>query len=74
MLAFKTAQQYRHEYVLLEHVLYALLHDPDTREVLEACGGDAEHLKEQLVEFFTNEVEKIPGPPGKREMLRARKP
>lgn len=61
MLAFKTAQQYRHEYVLLEHVLYALLHDPDTREVLEACGGDVEQLKEQLVEFFTNEVENIPG-------------
>lgn len=61
MLAFKTAQQHRHEYVLLEHVLYALLHDPDTREVLEACGGDVEQLKENLVEFFEGEVETIPG-------------
>ncbi len=61
MLAFKTAQQYRHEYVLLEHVLYALLHDPETREVIEACGGDIEHIKEQLVDFFENEVEEMPG-------------
>jgi ATP-dependent Clp protease ATP-binding subunit ClpA len=61
MLAFKTAQQYRHEYVLLEHVLYALLHDPDTREVLEACGGDVDLIKDQLVEFFTSDVEIIPG-------------
>ncbi|MCM8529651.1 MAG: AAA family ATPase, partial [Lentisphaeraceae bacterium] len=61
MLAFKTAQQYRHEYVLLEHVLYALLHDPDTREVIEACGGDVDQLKEKLVQFFEDEVELIPG-------------
>ena len=61
MLAFKTAQQYRHEYVLLEHVLYALLHDPDTREVIEACGGDVDQLKEKLVKFFEDEVELIPG-------------
>ncbi|NQZ58894.1 MAG: AAA family ATPase, partial [Lentisphaeraceae bacterium] len=61
MLAFKTAQQYRHEYVLLEHVLYALLHDPDTREVVEACGGDVDTLKEQLIEFFEEEIEKLGG-------------
>jgi len=61
MLAFKTAQQYRHEYVLLEHVLYALLHDPDTREVIEACGGDVDFLKEQLVEFFEGDIEKLGG-------------
>ena len=61
MLAFKTAQQYRHEYVLLEHVLYALLHDPETREVVEACGGDVDSLKEKLVKFFEDEVENIPG-------------
>ena len=61
MLAFKTAQQYRHEYVLLEHVLYALLHDPDTREVIEACGGDVDQLKEGLVKFFESEVETMPG-------------
>jgi ATP-dependent Clp protease ATP-binding subunit ClpA len=61
MLAFKTAQQYRHEYVLLEHVLYALLHDPDTREVIEACGGDVEEIKSQVVDFFENDVEKMSG-------------
>ncbi len=61
MLAFKTAQQYRHEFVLLEHVLYALLHDPGTREVIEACGGDIEQLKESLIKFFKNDVESLPG-------------
>ena len=61
MLAFRTAQQYRHEFVLLEHLLFALMHDPKTKQVLEACGADLEALKKRLNAYFATEVEKIPG-------------
>ncbi|MEN9361429.1 MAG: hypothetical protein RL095_2964 [Verrucomicrobiota bacterium] len=61
MLAFRTAQQYRHEFVLLEHLLFALMHDPKTKQVLEACGADLEALKKRLTAYFATEVEKIPG-------------
>ena len=61
MMAFKTAQEYRHEFVLLEHILYALLHDEASCEVIQACGGEVKALKEDLLDFFENEVEKVPG-------------
>ena len=61
MLAFKTAQQYRHEFVLLEHVLFALLHDPETQTVLEACGADIDRLRNDLLEYFENELQDLPG-------------
>ena len=61
MLAFKTAQQYRHEFVLLEHVLFALLHDPETQAVLEACGSDIDRLRNDLLEYFEKELQALPG-------------
>ncbi|MDP6449747.1 MAG: Clp protease N-terminal domain-containing protein, partial [Lentisphaeria bacterium] len=36
-LAVNTARRYRHEYLMLEHVLFALLHDPDSREAIYEC-------------------------------------
>ena len=61
MMAFKTAQEYRHEFVLLEHILFALLHDEASCEVIQACGGDIATLKNELTDFFENEIEKMPG-------------
>ncbi|MDP7396476.1 MAG: ATP-dependent Clp protease ATP-binding subunit ClpA [Lentisphaeria bacterium] len=58
-LAVNTARRYRHEYLMLEHVLFALLHDPDSREAIYECGGDVDSLKERLVEFFKNDVEVV---------------
>ena len=51
-LAIDTAKQYRHEYLTVEHVLFALLHDPDTSEVIYHCGGDINELKGKLSKFF----------------------
>ena len=58
-LAVNTARRYRHEYLMLEHVLFALLHDPDSREAIYECGGHVDSLKERLVEFFKNDVEVV---------------
>jgi ATP-dependent Clp protease ATP-binding subunit ClpA len=58
-MAVDLAQQARHEYVLLEHLLYALLHDPDTREAVHHAGGTIEALKVRLTDFLEQQVPKL---------------
>lgn len=50
----------RHEFLTLEHVLLALLHDPTTADVLQAVGVDIAQLERDLSAFLESEVEKIP--------------
>src|SRR4051794_5382339 len=50
----------RHEYVTLEHLLFALLHDRDAIDVVRACGGDVEELKKQLDDFMSKTFESLP--------------
>ena len=38
----------RHEFATLEHLLLALLEDPDAIAVLKACGVDLERLEREL--------------------------
>jgi ATP-dependent Clp protease ATP-binding subunit ClpA len=58
--AFSEAQQQRHEYVTLEHVLLGLLDDPGVVEALHACGGDIKRLRKSLYEFLDHSIEKLP--------------
>ena len=50
--AVSEAVRRRHEYVTLEHLLFAMLHDRLVNDVIRACGGDVESLKKQLDEFI----------------------
>ena len=50
----------RHEYVTLEHLLFALLHDRDAMDVVRACGGDVDELKKQLDDFMGKTFESLP--------------
>ena len=59
-LAITEARNRRHEYLTLEHVLFAMLHDPTALEVLQACGIDSEPIKEELEEFFREAMETLP--------------
>ena len=59
-LAIETAKQNRHEYLTVEHVLFSLLHDPDTTEIICHCGGDIDTLKERLSKFFDEQSEFLP--------------
>ena len=43
--AVKEAKKRRHEYVSVEHVLFALLHDETGIDIIEKCGGDVDNLK-----------------------------
>jgi ATP-dependent Clp protease ATP-binding subunit ClpA len=58
--ALNEALKRRHEYVTLEHLLYALLHDRDVRECIRACGGDIDVLRKQLDDFMNRTLEQLP--------------
>jgi ATP-dependent Clp protease ATP-binding subunit ClpA len=58
--AVSEALRRRHEYVTLEHLLFALLHDGKVANVVRNCGGDVDLLKSQLDDFITRTYERVP--------------
>src|ERR1041385_7167685 len=58
--ALTEAVRRRHEYVTLEHLLFALLHDHDVMEAVRACGGEVDTLKKQLNDFLERTFEQLP--------------
>src|SRR5687768_147547 len=58
--AATTAITRRHEYVTLEHLLYALLHEKTAVNVLRHCGAKVEPLVRELEDFFGEKMEKVP--------------
>ena len=59
-IALKVAKERRHEYVCLEHLLFALLQDKDANGAIVSCGGDITRLKKSLEEFFDGQLETLP--------------
>ncbi|MEJ7617535.1 MAG: AAA family ATPase [Pyrinomonadaceae bacterium] len=53
----------KHEYVTLEHLLFALLHDQTASNIIRHCGGNVAALKIDLEKFFS---EKMPIAKGRR--------
>jgi ATP-dependent Clp protease ATP-binding subunit ClpA len=56
--AFKEATTRKHLYFCVEHILYALLFDPECAKIIKQSGGSVEKLKNKLVEYFDTQVEK----------------
>lgn len=54
------AMERRHEYLTLEHLLYALIDDRTGSEVLRNCGGDLPGLKGELEQFMDDSMEVLP--------------
>ena len=50
--AVREARKRRHEYVCVEHLLFAILHDVTGIDIIENCGGSVDHLKQSLEKFF----------------------
>jgi ATP-dependent Clp protease ATP-binding subunit ClpA len=59
-VALKEAKRRRHEYVSLEHLLYALLQDKDASRAIINCGGDIDRLRKSLDEFFNGQMDALP--------------
>ena len=57
--AVREAKKRRHEYVCVEHVLYAILNHETGAETIEKCGGNPELIKEELEKFFNEKLTKI---------------
>ncbi len=54
--ALALANSKRHEFATLEHLLLALLDEPDATRVLRACAVSVEDLRQSLAEFIDEEL------------------
>ena len=54
--ALAYANERRHEYATLEHLLLALTEDQDAVAVMRACGVDIEKLRTELTTYLDNEL------------------
>ena len=54
------AKSLRHEYLTIEHVFFILLNSKDGSDIIRACGGDVEMMKEALVIYISTSIETLP--------------
>ncbi len=54
--ALALANERRHELATLEHLLLALVSEPDASKVMKACGVDLEILQQNLEEFIDDDL------------------
>jgi ATP-dependent Clp protease ATP-binding subunit ClpA len=59
-VAASDAARRRHEYVTIEHLLYALLLDQTTANVVRHAGGDPSVLKKRLERYLSDQMEQLP--------------
>ncbi|MDX2170555.1 MAG: ATP-dependent Clp protease ATP-binding subunit ClpA [Deltaproteobacteria bacterium] len=59
-LALREAMRRQHEFLTLEHVLFALLHDSDVSDVVKHCGGNVDVLKREVDKFLAETMEALP--------------
>ena len=55
-LAISEASRRGHTYVTVEHILYALLHNPSAADAIKACGGSLDDVRGDLDEFFDKHI------------------
>ena len=53
-IAIKKANELKHEYLTLEILLWALLQDEHSQEILKDCGADVVEINNELEEFLQN--------------------
>ena len=58
--AINFAKENRHEYITVEHIFFALIHNVDVVTILSECGADIEVLRENLQQYFDKNIEKSP--------------
>jgi ATP-dependent Clp protease ATP-binding subunit ClpA len=58
-VAYREAAARRHTHLTLEHLLYALAHDPDGERILAACGADLPQLRRDLDKYLDDHIEQF---------------
>lgn len=59
-LAVREAQRRRHEYLTVEHLLYAILFEQNGQQIISQCGADLESLKSALETYFDEHLQPLP--------------
>jgi ATP-dependent Clp protease ATP-binding subunit ClpA len=59
--AFRVASDRRHDLVSLEHMLHALIEDPQARDILTRCRVDLTQLRSDLEEVLDRAFSPVPG-------------
>jgi len=59
-VAAREALVRHHTHLTLEHLLYAILHDPAGEKILKACGADVTKLRKELNAFLEDSMERLP--------------
>jgi ATP-dependent Clp protease ATP-binding subunit ClpA len=59
-VAYREAVTRRHAHLGLEHLLYAVAHDPAGEEILRACAVDLDRLREELRRHLEDRAEQLP--------------
>jgi len=57
--ALALANEHRHEYVTLEHLLLSLIDDDDAAQVMTACKVDLDRLRTSLDTYLENELDSL---------------
>lgn len=57
--AFRLARERRHELMTVEHLLVALLDNPDASDALRSCGLDFAQLKDELLNYIDRSTPKF---------------
>lgn len=55
----RDARARRHEYLTVEHILFAVLHDELGIGIITACGGDIPRLKGEIEKYFRENVTRV---------------
>ena len=66
-MAFARAREHRHEFMTVEHLLFALLSNPSAREALEACSVDLVALRQELEAFIEQTTPVLPASEEERD-------
>ena len=57
--AVDTAKQYKHDYVTIEHMLFAMLHDENFKEFLADFGIKVEDMGKDLARYLETQLDAI---------------
>jgi ATP-dependent Clp protease ATP-binding subunit ClpA len=58
-LAVQEAQKRQHEYLITEHLLYAMLFSDEAQHVITSCGADVDELRDSVSTYLASDVESI---------------
>jgi len=59
--AVDDAQKLRHEYVTLEHLLFAMMCEEEFSKLVAEYGANVEYIKTNLEQYLKKEIESLPG-------------